>query len=51
MKTLLIVRHAKSSWEDPVDDKDRTLKLRGIQDAHLVAKAIADKIDMPDIIF
>lgn len=51
MKTLLIVRHAKSSWEDPVDDKDRTLKLRGIQDAHLVAKAIADKIDMPDVIF
>lgn len=51
MKTLFIVRHAKSSWEYPVDDKDRTLKLRGIQDAHLVANHIADKISMPDVIY
>lgn len=51
MKTLLIVRHAKSSWEYPVDDKDRTLKLRGIQDAHLVANHIVDKIDTPDVIY
>lgn len=51
MKTLLIVRHAKSSWEFPVDDKDRTLKLRGIQDAHLVANHIVDKIDTPDVIY
>ncbi|MBC8754721.1 histidine phosphatase family protein [Kordia sp. YSTF-M3] len=51
MKTLLIVRHAKSSWEYPVDDKDRTLKLRGIKDAHLVANYIADKIDPPDVIY
>lgn len=51
MKTLFIVRHAKSSWEYPVDDKDRTLKLRGIQDAHLVANHIANKIDVPDVIY
>ncbi|WP_420574249.1 SixA phosphatase family protein [Kordia sp.] len=51
MKTLIIVRHAKSSWEYPVDDKDRTLKLRGIKDAHLVANHIADKINTPDIIY
>jgi len=51
VKTLLIVRHAKSSWEYPVDDKDRTLKLRGIQDAHLVANHIIDKIDTPDVIY
>ncbi|MCH2194276.1 histidine phosphatase family protein [Kordia sp.] len=51
MKTLIIVRHAKSSWEYPVDDKDRTLKLRGITDAHLVAKHIAAKIETPGVIF
>jgi phosphohistidine phosphatase len=51
MKTLIIVRHAKSSWEYPVDDKDRPLKLRGIKDAHLVANYIQDKIKMPDVIY
>lgn len=51
MKTLYIVRHAKSSWEYPVDDKDRPLKLRGITDAHLVANHISDKIETPDVIF
>lgn len=51
MKTVLIVRHAKSSWEYPVDDKDRPLKLRGIQDAHIVANAIADEIPTPDVVY
>lgn len=51
MKTLIIVRHAKSSWEYPVDDKDRTLKLRGITDAHLVANHIVTKIDTPETIY
>ncbi|MEM6684890.1 MAG: histidine phosphatase family protein [Bacteroidota bacterium] len=51
MKTLLIVRHAKSSWEYPVDDKDRTLKHRGITDAHLVANYIKDKIPTPEVIY
>ncbi len=51
MKTVFIVRHAKSSWEYPVDDKDRPLKLRGIQDAHLVASHIADKIEMPEVVY
>jgi phosphohistidine phosphatase len=51
LKTLIIVRHAKSSWEYPVDDKDRPLKLRGIKDAHLVANHIADAIEAPEIIY
>jgi len=51
LKTLLIVRHAKSSWEYPVDDKDRPLKLRGIKDAHLVANYVSDKIDTPNVIY
>jgi phosphohistidine phosphatase len=37
MKNLILVRHAKSSWEAPLKDIDRPLDQRGIKDAHLVA--------------
>lgn len=37
MKNLILIRHAKSSWDAPLIDKDRPLSNRGIQDAHLVA--------------
>ena len=37
MKQLILVRHAKSSWDAPLKDIDRTLEHRGIKDAHLVA--------------
>ena len=34
MKTLVIVRHAKSSWDDPgLSDHDRPLNKRGLEDA------------------
>ncbi len=39
MKNLILVRHGKSSWEYNVNDKDRPLGERGINDGHLVAKA------------
>ena len=38
MKNLIIIRHAKSSWEAPLKDIDRPLSQKGIIDAHLVAK-------------
>lgn len=38
MKTILLVRHGKSSWEYSVSDRDRPLLERGINDAGLVAK-------------
>lgn len=37
MKTLILIRHGKSSWEYSVGDKDRPLLPRGINDAFLVA--------------
>ena len=40
MKTIIFVRHGKSSWDYRVDDKDRPLKERGINDAHLVANQL-----------
>jgi phosphohistidine phosphatase len=38
MKTLIIVRHAKSSWDYPVHDKDRPLIDVGIESIQKVAK-------------
>ena len=50
MKTLYIVRHAKSSWEyEGVEDIDRPLKKRGIKDAHLMSKFLSKKISKPDV--
>jgi len=50
MKTLYIVRHAKSSWDyEGIEDIDRPLKKRGIHDAHLVSKFLAAKINKPDV--
>jgi len=50
MKTLYIVRHAKSSWKyKNIKDIDRPLKERGILDAHLMAKMLAKKIEKPDV--
>ena len=50
MKTLYIVRHAKSSWEySGIEDIDRPLKKRGIKDAHLMSKFLSKKIDRPDV--
>jgi len=38
MKTLYLIRHAKSSWSiGGIEDRDRPLKGRGIRDAHLVS--------------
>lgn len=40
MKKLILIRHAKSSWEAPLRDYDRPLMKSGIQDAHLVSSNI-----------
>ena len=50
MKTLYIVRHAKSSWTyKGIEDIDRPLKKRGIKDAHLMSKYLSKKIEKPDV--
>jgi len=38
MKTLILVRHGKSSWEYNVSDKDRPLMERGVKDVIKVVK-------------
>lgn len=42
MKNLIIIRHAKSSWDEPVTDKERKLTQRGKNDAALVALELVD---------
>ncbi|MBP4141918.1 histidine phosphatase family protein [Flavobacterium sp. I-SCBP12n] len=51
MKNLILVRHAKSSWEVPMHDKDRGLTSQGIKDAHLVSNYIKDFIPKTYIIW
>ena len=51
MKTLLILRHAKSSWADPgMADHDRPLNARGKRDAPRMGRLIAEQGLHPDII-
>jgi phosphohistidine phosphatase len=51
MKTLLLVRHAKSSWEDiSVADRDRPLAGRGERDAPDMGKRLARRGVKPDLI-
>ena len=51
MKTLLILRHAKSSWKDTQwDDHDRPLNKRGKHDAPRVGQWIQQRQLQPDLI-
>lgn len=52
MKTLYLVRHAKSDWSIPVDtDFERPLNTRGMRDAPFMAKNFADNYQVkPEII-
>ena len=44
MKILLLVRHAKSSWDQPgISDFDRPLNERGKKDAPQMAKRVKEK--------
>jgi phosphohistidine phosphatase len=49
MKKIIIVRHAKSSWEHDVTDHERPLNERGLEDAHKVSYACKNKLH-PDLI-
>jgi len=39
LKRLVLIRHAKSSWEHGVTDHQRPLKKRGYKDADMVSKS------------
>lgn len=51
MKTLLILRHAKSAWDQPnLDDHDRPLNARGHRDAPRMGRLLAEVDLVPDVI-
>jgi phosphohistidine phosphatase len=51
MKTLFLIRHAKSSWDDiALPDKDRPLDDRGKRNATKVGKRLAKRDVKPDLV-
>ena len=51
MKTVVLLRHAKSSWGDArLDDHERPLNRRGERAAEVIADHIAKKGPRPDLI-
>lgn len=51
MKTLTLIRHAKSSWEHEIADISRPLSSRGVSDANLLSKELLKDKFYPDGIF
>jgi phosphohistidine phosphatase len=51
MRTLMLMRHAKSSWDQPeLDDIDRPLAPRGQETAPLIARCIKESKWQPDLV-
>jgi len=51
MKTLLLLRHAKSSWDDPaLRDFERPLNERGLRAAPLMGRFISKRKLRPDLV-
>lgn len=50
MKTLYVVRHAKSSWENPrLSDHDRPLMKKGVVKTKRITKFLKQHIKCPDL--
>src|SRR5215470_18877532 len=51
MKTLLVLRHAKSSWNDPaLHDHERPLNKRGQRDAPRMGELVREYGLIPDVV-
>ena len=51
MKTLYIIRHAKSNWDNlSLDDIERPLSKRGLKDAPKMAKIFSENNNRPSLI-
>ncbi|HEY3251126.1 MAG TPA: histidine phosphatase family protein [Ignavibacteria bacterium] len=51
MKTLYLVRHAKSSWDEPgLSDLERPLAKRGKREAPMMGEILAKRKEIPELI-
>lgn len=51
MKNLILIRHAKSSWDDPgLSDLERPLNKRGKRDAPVMGRLLKEQGLLPDLI-
>lgn len=50
MKTLLLIRHAKSDWRTGLTDHDRPLNGRGIKNAPEMAQRIVNRVIAPQLL-
>ena len=50
-RTLVLVRHAKSSWDYDVDDHERPLSARGRRDAEALGRLLSQRSLTPDLVF
>ncbi|MFC5045700.1 SixA phosphatase family protein [Aquimarina hainanensis] len=48
MKTLYLIRHAKSSWEFDLEDHKRPLNSRGLKDAKRIGEKLETTVKMVD---
>ena len=52
MKNLYLLRHAKSSWDNPgLSDKDRPLNKRGLHDAPMMGERFRERGESLDLVF
>ncbi len=51
MKNLILIRHAKSTWEFPVQDFDRDLTQKGIENSQKIAQHTSQLIQPSSIIW
>ncbi len=49
-RTLLLLRHAKSAWDQAVEDHERRLAPRGQRDAEAVGRLLAARGLVPDVV-
>jgi phosphohistidine phosphatase len=51
VKNLLLLRHAKSSWDEPaLDDHDRPLSARGVRAARWIASHLRERQLRPELV-
>lgn len=50
MRTLYLMRHAKSRWDEYVSDTERGLKKRGKREARQLGRGLAEQEPLPDLV-